>query len=81
MKDEKIKVYVNDQLKELSFDEIENVAGGAGSGWTCEAVCPIRCGFVKVFDNWDDCFMYVAETKKCPGCGYDEYKLMIKTKG
>lgn len=81
MKNEKFKVFFNNEWQELSLDEIDKVAGGAAGGWTCEAVCPTGCGFVKVFTNWGDVFQYVRETKECPKCGYSEDSLMIRTKG
>lgn len=43
--------YEYNECQELSLDEIDNVAGGSDTGWTCEAVCPVNCGFVKVFDS------------------------------
>ena len=78
MEDEKIKAYLNDQWQKLSLDDIENVAGGGSDNLTCEAVCPVGCGFVKVFDDLFDALSYVADTKSCPHCGYDKSRLIVK---
>ena len=78
MKNDKIKVHLNNQIQELSLDEIENVAGGGSDDFTCEAVCPVGCGFVKVFDDLFDALSYVADTKSCPHCGYDKKRLVVR---
>lgn len=68
MNDEKIEVKINDQIQELTLDEISSVAGGAGK-YYYKVMCKAGCGFMKDFDNSDDACNFINETASCPNCG------------
>ena len=71
MKDEKLKVKINDEIQELTLDELRKVAGGADDAY-CYVGCPTGCGFKKGFDTFVDAYSYLSKTKSCPNCRYDE---------